>query len=67
MRKALHCTRSAYGELLLERGTTRLATAGDRAFVDVSPFLMNRIPYSVRGYNTFEMLKSHSETHLFIE
>ena len=38
-RKAFRCTRSACDELLLEVGMTRLATAADRAFVNVALYL----------------------------
>ena len=39
-------------ELLLEVGNTRLSTTGDWAFVNVAPFLWNRLPYSVRACKT---------------
>ena len=65
LRKAFLCTRSACDELLFEVGKTRSATAGDRAFVNVAPFLCNRLPYSVRACNTVETFKSRLKTHLF--
>ena len=37
IRKASRCTRSTSDEILLEVGKTRLATAGDRAFINVAP------------------------------
>ena len=45
LRKASHCPRSARDELLFEVGKMRLATAGDRAFVNVPPFVWNGLPY----------------------
>ena len=65
LRKAFRCTRSACDDLLLEVGKTRLATAGDCAFVNVGPFLWNRLPYSVRACNTVDTFKSRLKTHLF--
>ena len=65
LHKNSHCTSSACDELLLEVGKTRLATAGDRVFVNVSPFLWNRLPYLVRVCNTVETFKSRLKTHLF--
>ena len=56
LRKAFRCTRSACDDLLLDVGKTRLATDGDRAFVNVAPFLWNRLPYSVRACTTVETL-----------
>ena len=65
LRKAFHFTKSACDELLLEVGKTRLATAGDRTFVNVAPFLWNRLPYSVRACNTVATFKSRLKTQLF--
>ena len=65
LRKAFRCTRSACDDLLLEVGKTRLATAGDRAFVNVAPFLWNRLPYSVGACSTIETFKFRLKTHLF--
>ena len=65
LRKAFCCTRSACDGLLLEVGKTRLATAGDLAFVNVAPFLWNRLPYSVRACDTVETFQSRLKTHLF--
>ena len=65
LRKTSRCTRSACDELLLEVGKIRLATAGGRAFVNVAPFLWNRLPYSVRACNTVETFKPRLKIHLF--
>ena len=65
LRRAFRCTRSACDELLLEVGNTRLATVDDRAFINVAPFLWNRLPYSVRAFSTAETFKSRLKTHLF--
>ena len=64
-RKTSCCTRSACDDLLLEVGKTRLASAGDRAFVNVAPFLWNRLPYSIRACTTVAAFKSRLKTHLF--
>ena len=65
LRKTSRCTRSACDDLLLEVGKTRLASAGDRAFVNVAPFLWNRLPYSIRACTTVAAFKSRLKTHLF--
>ena len=48
--------RPANDERLLEVEKTRKIETGDRAFLNVAPFPWNRLPYSVRAYETEETL-----------
>ena len=67
LRPAGRQTRSADDDLTLETPRTKLVTAGDRTFSDSSPLLWNRLPYTLRAVDLFEIFKSRLKTHLFRE
>ena len=67
LRTAARRTRSADDDLTFETPRTKLVTAGDHAFTGASPLLWNRLPYTLRAVDSFEIFKSRLKTHFFQE
>ena len=58
-------TRSTDDNLTIETPRTKLVTAGDRAFINASPHLWNKLPYALRATDSLETYRL--TTHLFKE
>ena len=65
LRTAARWTRSDDDDLTLETPRTKLVTAGNRTFTCASPPLWNRLPYTLRAVDSFDIFKSRLKTHFF--